>query len=394
MNSTSTTVDITVKPRVLIADDSRIVRATLIKRVEGMFEFREAVDGEQAWETLLIDPNIRVVITDLTMPKLDGYGLLGRIRSSKITRIRTMPVVVVSGSDEKEERDRALAAGASDLITKGMETAQLLSRLDILAKLVTTQQEFEQSLEALVAKSHPEEYMELSTPTQLNERASAMRQAAIEHARNFVLLDVRVGLKHTGLEGIPAMPPQTVVDAVGQLLQHTVRQSDCVAHTGDAEFTVVTGSIHADSAHNFARRICHAVANANLVKDKPMTFVASCGLVSWSEYSDLPADRQPSLQDLRERSHIRATMGLQHGLTGVVGPEEEAAFQHENRHQHKPDTPALTNINGLENDTPPDLSTLLQWLKEGRRELVLQHIGTLSAELQPLVDLMLEQRKV
>src|ERR1035437_8283020 len=115
-----------------------------------MFEFREALDGEQAWETLLIDPNIRVVITDLTMPKLDGYGLLKRIRESKISRIRNLPVVIVSGSDEQEERERAKAAGASDLITKGIGTAQLVSRLDILSKLVNTKQEFEHRLDVLV----------------------------------------------------------------------------------------------------------------------------------------------------------------------------------------------------------------------------------------------------
>ncbi len=136
-------VDIPVKPRVLIADDSRIVRATLIKRIEGLFEFREALDGEQAWETLLIDPTIRVVITDLTMPKLGWLcALLQRIRQSKISRIRNLPVVVVSGSDDAEERDRAKAAGATDLITKGIGTSQLLSRLDILSKLVNTQREF------------------------------------------------------------------------------------------------------------------------------------------------------------------------------------------------------------------------------------------------------------
>ncbi|MBS0307756.1 MAG: response regulator, partial [Proteobacteria bacterium] len=44
-------VEIPVKPRVLIADDSKIVRATLIKHIQGMFEFREALNGEEAWET-------------------------------------------------------------------------------------------------------------------------------------------------------------------------------------------------------------------------------------------------------------------------------------------------------------------------------------------------------
>jgi two-component system cell cycle response regulator len=157
-------LDLPLKPRVLIADDSRIVRAMLIKHIQNQFEYREALDGEQAWETLLIDPNIRVLITDLTMPNLDGYGLLERIRSSKISRIRDMPVVVVSGSDEHRERERAMANGATDLITKGIATAQLLSRLDVLSKLVDTQREYEHSLEALVSSASNEDASELSSP--------------------------------------------------------------------------------------------------------------------------------------------------------------------------------------------------------------------------------------
>jgi len=129
-----TTASVPVKPRVLIADDSRIVRTALVRRIGTGFEFREALDGEQAWEMLLLDPAIRVVITDLTMPRLDGYGLLARIRNSRVRRIREVPVVVISGSDEQDERARARAAGATDLITKGIAAPHLLARLKILSR--------------------------------------------------------------------------------------------------------------------------------------------------------------------------------------------------------------------------------------------------------------------
>jgi two-component system cell cycle response regulator len=124
------------KPRILIVDDSRMVRATLLKHVESVFEVREAHDGIEAWETLLIDPRVRIVITDLTMPRLDGYGLLERIRGSGIERIRAMPVLVVSGAQEQAEHDRVRAAGATDLIGKGVTSAELLARLALLAGTV------------------------------------------------------------------------------------------------------------------------------------------------------------------------------------------------------------------------------------------------------------------
>ncbi|TFV99546.1 response regulator [Oxalobacteraceae bacterium OM1] len=367
-------MDIPVKPRVLIADDSRIVRATLIKQIEGMFEFREALDGEEAWETLLIDPNIRVVITDLTMPKLDGYGLLQRIRGSKISRIRELPVVVVSGSDEAAERERAKAAGANDLITKGIGTAQLLSRLDVLAKLVTTQQDFERSLEALVRTGAT------SGGTQsvdgLRAHAEPLLAAALKHKRNFVVLDVCLGAKApaAGFE-----VPATVVDVVGQLLYRTIRQTDFVAQSGPARFTLATASIGFESARAFAERVCRAIAAANLGGGQGMAVTAACGMASLvGEGLDQVST---SLQSMMDQAHVRAILGLEGGVTGVIGPQEEAMLEEGRKGKDRSD-PAM-----------PDLATLLQWIKDGRQEDVLPHIGRLSVELRPLVDLMLNQAR-
>jgi two-component system cell cycle response regulator len=331
MLTNTPSVDISLKPRVLIADDSRIVRATLIKHIQGMFEFREALDGEQAWETLLLDPNIRVLITDLTMPKLDGYGLLQRIRTSKISRIRNMPVVVVSGSDEQQERDRAKAAGATDLITKGIGTAQLLSRLDILSKLVNTQREYEKSLEALV-QNNGDPVAQLSSPYSLQTQAEAMLTYAIRHNKNFVLLSMCIGFRPTGHEVSVGSPPASVINAVGQLLQGTVRQTDSVAKTGEAEFTVATGSINFDSARTFAERLCSAIGSANLVGDGQGDVVASCGLVSLCEQRASEPGVTPTLNALWDIAHRRGVLGLHRGTTGVVATEEETSLRQSAAH--------------------------------------------------------------
>jgi two-component system, cell cycle response regulator len=368
-------LDIAVKPRVLIADDSRIVRATLIKHIEGLFDFREALDGEQAWEALLLDPTIRVVITDLTMPKLDGYGLLRRIRSSKVARIHNIPVVVVSGSDEQEERDRAKAAGANDLITKGIGTAQLLSRLDVLSKLVTTQSEFERGLETLVKSAASSSQLELSTPESLMMQAFAMLSNSIRQGKNFVMLNVCIGMR-IGEQTVA--PPSDVVAAIGQLLQRTVRQTDCVAQTESAEFALATGTIQFDAARVFAQRVCAAIANANLVREPAMSLVASCGLVALSEFGNDTTTMTTSLETLYQLARRRAAMGLKQGVSGVVGPEEEVALR-----AGKPLPAAVA-------PTGPDLSTLLQWLREGKKEQVLAHVDKHSAELRPLLELLLQ----
>lgn len=375
------TVDIPAKPRMLIADDSRIVRATLMKHVQGLFEFREALDGEQAWETLLIDPNIRLLITDLSMPKLDGYGLLLRIRSSKISRIRDMPVVVVSGNNEQTERDRVIAAGATDLIPKGIDTAQLISRLDILSNLVETQRDFEQSLEALIQRDPHADKLVLSSPLQLHTDALAMLKSTLGRGRNFVLLSVSIGLRHVALQGISATPPVNVVAAIGQLLQRTVRLSDRVAQTGPAEFCLVTGSINFKAARNFANRICRAIASAHLANQGDMHFIASCGVASLEAVNAAITPDQTGLATLLKLAQRRANLGMLHAFTGVVEEEQENALL---RGDAIPPDPAAVQ-------TPVDLITLARWVKEGNRAQAVDHMATMASELRPLIELLLEQ---
>ena len=86
-------------PRILVVDDSRMVRASIVKHIRGRFEAREEPDGEAAWEALLVDPAIEIVLTDIGMPRLDGYGLLERLRASKLPRVRDLPVVIISGDE-------------------------------------------------------------------------------------------------------------------------------------------------------------------------------------------------------------------------------------------------------------------------------------------------------
>jgi CheY-like chemotaxis protein len=86
-------------PRVLVVDDSRLVRASLVSSLQGHYEVREEGDGEAAWQTLVLDHSIQAVISDLQMPKLDGYQLLEKVRTSKLRRLQELPFILVSGEE-------------------------------------------------------------------------------------------------------------------------------------------------------------------------------------------------------------------------------------------------------------------------------------------------------
>lgn len=310
-----------LRPRVLIADDSRIVRATLTRHIQGLFDFREAVDGEQAWEMLVADDAIRVLITDLTMPRLDGYGLLARMRSHADARIRDMPVVVVSGSDDQTERDNAKRAGAMDLITKGIDTAQLVSRLDILAKLVTSQQEYERSLSAL-ARGEEAGVSRLQSPLEFRAQADSLLAQAARIRRDMVLLALCLGQKNS--ERGPVTPLDAgLVQSIGRLLRGSVRQSDALAKTGSSEFMLATISVQPDAARGFSDRLCAALAASHPAQLGSDQLVASCGIVSLGEYQSVNTGQVPTLNTLWLNAFRRGALGRQHGVSGTVGPEEE-----------------------------------------------------------------------
>ena len=117
------------KPRIIVIDDSKVVRNAAQKMLGREFDVLVAEDGEDAWHLIDVDPAIRVVFTDLTMPNLNGYELLGRIRAAESREFQNVPVIVVTGAEDTEAaRVRVLNMGATDFVTKPFTTIDLLAR--------------------------------------------------------------------------------------------------------------------------------------------------------------------------------------------------------------------------------------------------------------------------
>lgn len=117
------------KARILVVDDSKLMRKAAHKMLGEEFDVVTAEDGEQAWTLLGEDHSIQVVFTDLNMPNVDGYQLVQRARGADDSRLSTLPIIVVTGAENDEAaRMRALNMGATDFVTKPFTTVDLLAR--------------------------------------------------------------------------------------------------------------------------------------------------------------------------------------------------------------------------------------------------------------------------
>jgi chemotaxis protein histidine kinase CheA/ActR/RegA family two-component response regulator len=110
-------------PRVLVVDDSRAIReAALLILAQGGYAADAVADGWDAWE-LLQDRPFHALVTDLEMPRLDGWELLARVRRSP--ELAALPVIVVS-SRAAATHVRVLAAGADAVVAKPLRRKALL----------------------------------------------------------------------------------------------------------------------------------------------------------------------------------------------------------------------------------------------------------------------------
>lgn len=114
----------TEKQRILIVDDepqiTRVLRTSLTSHG---YEVRTAADGESAVETFS-DWRPDLVITDLSMPHLNGIELCRRLRT-----LSAVPIVVLSVKGEEKTKVEALDAGADDYVTKPFGMDELLARI-------------------------------------------------------------------------------------------------------------------------------------------------------------------------------------------------------------------------------------------------------------------------
>ncbi len=113
---------------ILIVDDSRTIHSLLsgILRRKGFTNLLHAEDGQQGLE-LALARRPSLIITDLLMPKMDGFELCQRLRAHP--EMRNTPILVQTSLESPGDRTKVFAVGATDLILKPIEPNEMMGRV-------------------------------------------------------------------------------------------------------------------------------------------------------------------------------------------------------------------------------------------------------------------------
>jgi putative two-component system response regulator len=180
------------KNRILIVDDNDSIREVLQAMLEKLeYETETARDGFEALSKIVFD--IDLILLDIRMPGMDGFEVVKAIRKQE--DYKDIPIIMVTGLSSREDRIRAVEAGANDFIAKPIDLTEIKVRTASLLKMKKAQDDL---------KRHQEELEKIVQRRTLALRASmqdvvkAQRQLQDAHMETIYRLVVAAEFKDTG----------------------------------------------------------------------------------------------------------------------------------------------------------------------------------------------------
>ena len=236
-------VDHSYLPQIIVADDNPDMRDYMLRLLSDKYQVLEAENGMQAL-ALAQDMEPKLILADVMMPELDGFGLVRALKGHPGTCY--IPVILVTARAGPEASVDGLKAGADDYIVKPFIDAELLARVEAAARMRDTYDQLAQQKAELAKEVAKRVRAEEETRAAQEQFALASREAgraevatSILHNAGNVLNSVSVSismlLEHSGGK------PSRLIDKIFEMVaQHKENLSDFLAsEQGRVVFTAL-----------------------------------------------------------------------------------------------------------------------------------------------------------
>lgn len=118
------------RPKILVVNESKTTRALIVNALTPEFECIDTADADDAWRRLAHQTDIELVITDVRAHERSQYDLIGRVRSAAApAHLIGIPIIAMSMTEDANAKQRALVAGANDVIAMSTSAGELKARV-------------------------------------------------------------------------------------------------------------------------------------------------------------------------------------------------------------------------------------------------------------------------
>lgn len=273
------------KPTILLVASSVHSIKLVSKHLQEHFTLLTADDAEAAWDLLLKDRDIVLVICELEI-MINQFGLLERIRSAADSWLAATPILLLVGENDADAgRELAFQMGATDFINMPFASNELTTRARLHANLYL--QQSSESPEELEQVSAADLLQQLSQTNFFNSRAHQELSFAQRHRGNFSLCKLKLDNIKSIMQSFDKAKTTTIVKAVARIIQQTLRAEDTVCYLGNAEFYLLYPATNGIGATDGVNRILKRVSSSPIRIDEIQVKVTLSGAV----YSCLATDK-------------------------------------------------------------------------------------------------------
>jgi len=257
--------------------DQRELLAIVLQR-EG-YKVITAANGLEALEKLETE-NIQIALSDIMMPKMDGFELIKRIRSNPA--LKSIYLILITARIQEGDRVRGLDLGADDYITKPFSFSELLARVRVGSRVVHYQKhlEYQTQVDSLTGLFNRRAFeKKIHEEFERSKRYHNPLSVLILDIDNFKTINDTYG-HHGG---------DAALVKISETFREKTRQTDFPSRYGGEEFVLVLPETDQDSALQVASKIHEAIRSCAFgTTARPYTMTVSIGVSSTSArfYSD------------------------------------------------------------------------------------------------------------
>ncbi|HVF73923.1 MAG TPA: diguanylate cyclase [Acidimicrobiales bacterium] len=264
---------------VLVAEDSAVVRAVVRRQLEAHgFRVLEAVDGEEAL-CVARKEHPDVVLLDIEMPKLDGWGVLAQLKDDR--ELCNTPVVFVTGRTATDEVVEGLRMGAHDYLRKPFDDAELLARVTAAARVKALHDELADRALEYDRVSRLDSLTALHNRRHLDEHLRMHAASSKRHKQHLAVLMVDIDHFKSVNDRLGHAAGDEVLCEVSRRLGRSLRADDMAGRWGGEEFVLLLPHTDIDGALRAAERVRVAVAGAPVqLADQSLAVTISVGCAS------------------------------------------------------------------------------------------------------------------
>lgn len=220
-----------IKIKILLADDDADIRDVLkLTLSEENYEVLEAQDGEEALRIINNKP-VDLVLLDYKMPKMDGRQVCSVVKKDLL--LRHLPVIMVTGKGEVDDKVGGINAGADDYIVKPFEPKELLARIRMILRRT------ERDLEANPLTRLPGNVSILNELSRRIEKNAPFAVCYIDLDK-FKAYNDKYGFEHG--DGVIRETARILIRAAQQF----GNPDDFIGHIGGDDFVIVTSPDRTD----------------------------------------------------------------------------------------------------------------------------------------------------